>query len=161
MFNTFRLIAAHIRDKVTDLKWIDRDKGQLENPVDFHSIIVPGVLLNFSEVDWIGGTGGNQTGTCTMTVKLIFRLPVATYEDASWNNYEEYERISDILYNTLSAFKDIGDRVKSSDYFTKEFYVAEQIFDLTVYKTRKTRTIPKPAPDIKGTIHATLNIPNQ
>lgn len=157
MHKTFRMIAKHIRQSVQEIKWIDRDKGQLEKPETFNSVFPPGVLLGFSEVDWIGTTRGNQTGLAQITVKLIFSLPAATFEDADWNEYAEYEILTARLYETLSGHPLVKDRRSTHDYFTNEFYVAEQVFDLEVYQVKEIKIIDKPAPQIQ----ATLNIPIQ
>ncbi|TKT89488.1 hypothetical protein [Dyadobacter frigoris] len=161
MFKTFRDLASHIGDTVTAINWIDRDKGQLEKPDSFNSIIIPGILLDFSEIVWFGTTKGNQTGTGQVTVKLIFSLPPATYESSAWSDYPEYEQITNDLYQSISQFNGIKDRTKSSDYYTGSYYVCEQVFNLTVYQVIQIRTMQKPKPEIQGTLSHSLNIPIQ
>jgi hypothetical protein len=158
MHASFRQIAAYIREKVAPINWIDRDKGQLEKPTKFNSIITPGALISFSDVSWEGLTRGNQIGLCKITVKLIFPLPVATHEGAQWSDYTEFEDLSRDVFEALSSHKDAGDRRGSSDYYTDEFYVCEQTFDFTVYESKTVNTILKPAPEIEGTLSTTINI---
>lgn len=158
MYKTYRHIAQHIRTNIAEILWIDRDKGQLEKPESFHSIIVPGVLIDFDTVSWNGQTRGNQEGEGSVTIKLIFRLPKATHENAHWNEHEEIELLSDCIYEIASSHINIGSRRSSKDYFTNEFYVYEQTFDLILYQTKNVRTITKPNPEIKGTLSHTLNI---
>jgi len=159
MYLTFRQLAKHIRDTIPDLTWIDRDKGQLENTASYNSIITPGALIDFDKIEWKGLSRGNQSGISLVTVKLIFSLPSATHEGADWNEYEIFEQLSDTLYEQLSGHPAIGDRRGSMDYFTESFYVAEQTFELNLYQTKPIKTIPKPAPDITGTLSTTIQIP--
>jgi hypothetical protein len=157
MYKTYREIATHIANAIPELQWIDRDKGQLDKPEEFHTILTPGLLLGFEDVEWEGGTGGNQTGTSLMTASLVFRLPTSTYL-GNWGPHDEYEKFTEALYEVLLTHPAVGDRRMSGDGFTDEFYVAIQAFDLTLYQTRPLKTIPKPAPDIRGTMSTTLTI---
>lgn len=159
MYKTFRLIAKELGERIPEIRWIDREKGQLDAPEKFHAVQVPGLLLDFSETIWEGGTGGNQTGFCTLTASLIFRLPTATYEGSEWNDYVEFERLTNRVHEELSALSPIiGDRRKGYDNFTDTFYVTQQSYDLKVYQTKQINIIEKPTPDIQGQIQATLNI---
>ena len=163
MYKTYRLIAQHIRDNIAEILWIDRDKGQLENPEKFHSIIVPGLLLNFGTIDWKSETKNNQYGEGSVTTKLIFRLPVATYTvengaDGTLMDYEEFEAISEALHQTVTSFPGVGVRRSGGDHFTSEFYVCEQTYDFTVAYYHCPITIPKPAPKIEGEISHTVNL---
>lgn len=157
MHKTFRMLAKHIRQNVQEIRWIDRDKGQLEKPENFDSILCPGVLLEFSEVDWIATTRSNQAGICQMTVKLVFTLPPATFEGANWDAYAEFELISARLYEALNTNPTMKDRRSSRDYHTAHFFVAEQVFEIEVYQVTEIRIINKPLPQIQ----ATLNLPIQ
>ncbi len=159
MFSTYRSIAHHLKNQVSELKSIDRDKGQLENAETFESLVTPAALLDFSEIKWSGGTRGNQTGTGTLTVSLVFPLPASTRHGAEWNNYEQPERLTDKIYDSLALHKDVGDRRTGGDYFTGNFYVCTQAFDLKVYKDIAVKTMPKPFPDIEGNLQATINLP--
>lgn len=159
MYKTYRLIAQHIRDNIAEILWIDRDKGQLEKPENFHSIIVPGVLVDFDTVNWKGQTRSNQEGEGQVTLKLVFRLPVSSHETADWNDHPEFEFLSDRLYEVASTHTCIGSRRTSRDYFTGAFYVYEQTFDLILYQTEAVKTWPKPPPKIEGALSHTLNIP--
>lgn len=160
MHKTFRDIARQLKNRLPEINWIDRDKGQLEDPESFHSIGIPGILLGFSEVDWKPGTRGNQTGTCQVTMKLVFRLPTATHEGAAWDDYVQFETLNEHLYEAcLEMSPTIGDRRKGGDYYTKNFYVCEQTFDCKLSQLVQINRIPKPGPDIEGTIKATLTIP--
>lgn len=158
MFNSFREIAKVISTNIPELVWIDRDKGQLDSPENFHSVQIPGLLLDFSTVNWESLLGGNQRGICTLTAKLIFRLPVSTYEGADWNDYPEFEHLSDTLHEQLSDLKSVGLRRVSRDYFTKNYFVTEQSYDFTLYHTKQGKTIKKPNPAIQGSIHTTITI---
>jgi hypothetical protein len=151
MYSTYRHIATHLANAIPDLQWIDRDKGQLDNPENFHSVLTPGLLLGFDDVEWEPGTRGNQTGYATMTASLVFRLPASTYL-GNWEQHPEYEQLTQALYLALLDCPGVGDRRASSDAFTDAFYTATQSFDLTIYQAVPVRTIAKPNPDIQATL---------
>ncbi len=52
MFNIYKEIANHLREKVPALKTIDADKGQLANPEKAFPIDYPAVLIDLDSVDW-------------------------------------------------------------------------------------------------------------
>ena len=160
MFQTYRDIAHAIARTLPAIQWIDRDKGQLESPEDFHSILIPGLLIAISEIQWAGQTRGAQLGEGHATTKLVFRLPAATHEvqetaHGPLDEYDEFASLSEALHEQMSVLPCIGDRTKTHDYFTGEFYVVEQTYELKVYYTKPILTTQKPVP----TIQATLNLP--
>lgn len=78
MLSIYFGVGQAIADQVKAIRWIDLDKGQLENPEMFHSIITPGVLIGTSDVEWKPTTQRNYIGDGTITVKIVFTLPHQT-----------------------------------------------------------------------------------
>lgn len=157
MLKEYRHIAKHIRTNLPEIVWIDRDKGQLQNPENFHSIQIPGCLLDFNQVQWDGMNGIDQSGFCSLTVSLVFRMPPFTYTEPDLQydltgDYDNYEELNERLYETIMKHPALGVRRSSRDYFTGEFYVTEQVYDCRLEYKQKQRTIAKPAPSIQANI---------
>ena len=150
-------LAAHLAAALPDILWIDRDKGQLDNPAAFHSLQIPALLLEMGEVTWEGLSRGDQRGQLTLTVKLVFRLPAATYRQRPLAEYDEMAQLTDQVHQTLGTSLMVKDRRSTRDYFTPEFYVMEQSYDMVIGYTVPIRTIDKPAPDIQATLKLPLN----
>lgn len=150
-------LAAHLAASLPDILWIDRDKGQLENPEAFHSLQLPALLLDLGEVAWEGLSRGSQQGMLTLTVKLVFRLPVATYQGRPLDEYTEMSELTALVHQALTECLMVRERRSSRDYFTAEFYVMEQAYDMAISYTVPAKTIPKPAPDIQATLKLPLN----
>ena len=157
MHKTFRVLATHLKNNVPEIQWIDRDKGQLEKPENFSSLLPPALLLDFGTVNWKAGSNENQNGICQLTVKLIFGLPPSTHEGAAWNDYLEYEDLSRKVYDACcNTAGIIGDRMESYDHYTGNFYVCEQTFQCKVYQVKEIKIIDKPDPFIAGTLKVTI-----
>ena len=60
MFSTYRSIAHHLKNQVSELKSIDRDKGQLENAETFESLVTPAALLDFFGNQMVGRHQGKS-----------------------------------------------------------------------------------------------------
>lgn len=155
MLTHTQYIAAHLAAALPDIQWIDRDKGQLDNPEAFHSLLVPALLLGFGPVEWEGLSRGRQLGQLSLTVSLVTRLPPATHHPRPLGEYDHAADLAAALHQALATCIVVKDRRASRDYFTPEFYVMETTYDMTVGHALPPRTIPKPPP----TIDATLKLP--
>jgi hypothetical protein len=154
MLNTYLTLGQHIFDLVPEIEWIDRDKGQIDHEEDFNSILCPAVLIDFSEVKWAGLNRRNQLGDLTVTTKLIFVKPGETF--ARTNNplqdYAVFNALADTLHQVMGQFEGVKERRRSSDYFTRYWYVIEQQYDLEVNYEVPVKTINKPVPTISTNI---------
>lgn len=162
MFKTYSTLAKFLKEKRPELAWIDRDKGQLKKPEGFHSILIPGLLIGFSEIRW-GNTGKfTQQGTGSVTVSLVFRNPSKTYQEPDGSNpldeYRDYEHLTMRLHDTMGQFPNVGERTGTRDYFTDLFYVCEMTYNLSVAETKEIKTIQKPRPEINGVLSTTITI---
>ncbi len=150
-------LAAHLATALPDIAWIDRDKGQLDDPEAFNSLIVPALLLDPGEVTWEGLSRGNQKGMLPLTVKLVFRMPTATHRIHPLSEYDDMADLADKVHQALGSSIMVKDRRSTRDYFTSEFYVLEQTYDMVIGYTIPPKTIVKPAPDIQASIKLPLN----
>lgn len=151
-------LATQLAHDLPEIQWIDRDKGQLDNPEAFHSLLVPALLLDMGEVSWEGVSRGSQRGLLTLTVKLVFRLPPATHRDLPLAEFSEMADLTTKVHQALGRGLMVKDRRTSRDYFTPEFYVMEQTYDMFVTYTTPDRTMPRPNPDIQASLKLPLAV---
>ena len=158
MLQTYLKLARHLLDKLPEINWIDFDKGQIDNEQEYESIITPGLLLDFSRVQWTGTGRGNQLGEGQVIVKLVFTKPVETFTRTKnpLQDYEAFDTLNFALHQTFSAMREVKERRDSVGYFTQHWYIIETIYDLQISYEVPVKTIPKPEPNILSTI---LNIP--
>jgi hypothetical protein len=158
MLNTYLKIARHLLDAMPDVRWIDRDKGQIDHEEDYHSLMTPAILLDFNEVLWKPLTRGTYSGEGAIIVKLIFPKPADTFtrEASPLQEYEGFNTSAVELHQAISQLKEVKERRKGVDYFTKNWYVIEQFYDLDLLYEVPIKTEPKPTPKVLST---TLNIP--
>lgn len=162
MLNIYLEIGQHIFDLMPEIEWIDRDKGQIDNEEDFFSILTPAVLLEFGEINWVGLSRGSQLGEMTITTKLISVKPPETFSrgSAPLQEYAVLNMLADRLHATMGELVCIKERRRSSDYFTKNWYVIEQQYDMEIEYEVPVITAPKPRPNIKREF-INLNIQNK
>ena len=135
MLSTYKEVAEIIHKKVKQINWIDLDKGQLDEPERFESLIVPAVLIGQSEIEWADLTSRFQQGTGMITVKTCFVLPAHTQLTAPHltKQIEKMYDTADQVREAVLTTPGIMSRVKSSDYPTDRYYVIEESFS-TVFK---------------------------
>lgn len=130
MFSTYKIIGQAIREAVPQILTIDLDKGQLDDPQSFESIMTPGILIGHSDITW----SGNQ-GEGSVTVKLILRLPSRTHISDPLID----ESLSDLSLagDVDSAVTDVPGVLSSekySDYPSGTFYVVEQTYPISLVR---------------------------
>lgn len=74
---------------VESLQLIDLDRGQLEEPTAFESLVFPCLLVSAPIIDWSELTQGDQTGDLSFITKTIVQLPnnIAFYSAANPDGY--------------------------------------------------------------------------
>jgi hypothetical protein len=154
MLNTYLKIAQHLFDKMPDIQWLDRDKGQIDHEEQYHTLVTPAILLDFNELIWQGTGRGNQLGEGSVIVKLVFSKPGETFTRgvSPLQDYTELVALAEQLHLTMGQLKVVKERRKAVDYFTTHWYVIEMFYDLEVPYEVPVRTIPKPEPKFLSTI---------
>lgn len=133
-------IGQAIKDQVKAIKWIDIDKGQLDNPESFNSIIVPGVLIGLADITWSQLAGRYQQGEGTIIVKTVFVLPAQTHlTDPMAKQSLKILAISEDVSEAVSSVPGILSRIKTKEYPSVTYYVIEETF-LAVFKSGPTFT---------------------
>ena len=140
--------------ELPNLKWVDKNKGQLIAFSQFGAIPLPACLISFPDINWQNAGNNNQTGLCRVKVILMYEV-YADFDSESLNQEEalkcfEYE---EQMYAALQGFSIDGvsplERIKSSEeedhdalvVFTQEY---ECMLTDTGANTYKNYTLVKP-----------------
>lgn len=154
MYEAYQTIANILRTECPALIWIDLDRGQLDSPEAFNSIAPPAALIDFTAIDWLPGTGGNETGTGQVTVKTVVNMPFQTNHLNPLSGDElKQMMIADDVHIVLSQAKEIGARTKTLAYQIRTFYVIEHTYNILLYDGPSYRRVPvqvKIDPQIKN-----------
>lgn len=154
----YKSIGEAIRKHVPEITWIALDKGQIDDPENYDSLLCPAVLVR-ADTDWDHGQGGYQRGTATISVKVCFILPAGTNDidpffDLNLTELDIADQVHEAIYQ---AFKSL--RVRSREYMSPDnlYYVVEHTYTHPVaYQPPAKETTPRPDPDIRGTL--TINL---
>ncbi len=138
MLATYITIAQNIAARVPAINWFDLDKGQLQNPEAFNTIILPGVLIGQADIEWSQLAGGHQQGQGTITVKTILRLPAQTHlTDPLLQDNLLAMTLADQVNTATLATPGILSRTNSKDYPVGTYHVVEQTY-IGVFKDGPT-----------------------
>lgn len=75
--HTHTEIETYLKQKLTDLKWFDKDKGQLEN-INNHVMPFPAILMSYGRTTWKTESKGIQKGVGILRFKIAYE----SYEDS-------------------------------------------------------------------------------
>lgn len=90
IFDILYRLRTVLSEQVPDILMLDLDRGQLEQPEAFESLLFPAVLVGIPNISWTEKIHGNQDGDVLFTVKTCVLLPhnVAFYNQQSPDTYE-------------------------------------------------------------------------
>jgi hypothetical protein len=154
MFETYLIIVTTLRNKLKWINWLDWDKGQLEEPEKFNSIIVPGVLVDPSAIEWEELGKGFQLGIGPITVKLVTLLPAQTHAgdpllELNLVALQQAEELHAAIISSSGVLRRVG---SPKPYWVNTFFVIEQTYDFRYNYQPSIQLAPKPAPQINTTI---------
>jgi len=130
MLSTYVQIAGTIGEQVKQIRWIDLDKGQLDDPTKFHSLITPSVLIGCSDIEWLPLSRGLYQGQGTITVKTIFNLGVPTNMlDPNLIKGLEILELADQVNQATLSVPGIKSLANSKDYPVLTFFVVENTYN--------------------------------
>lgn len=159
MLSTYRDIALAIHATVPAINWFDINKGQLDpgKADQFHSLVVPAILIGNPDVNWAALSQGHEQGDGEVSVCLVLRLPAGTnlIDPLLFKSLEELE-LADHVNAAVKSVKGITSRVSSHEYASGSFYVVEQVY-AGFYKSTPPAPITK---QVAITINPFLSIPN-
>lgn len=139
-------LAGAIRDAMPDLAWIDIDKGQFDNPENFNTVLLPGLLIKFSAIEWETLGQKRQLGDGTVTLKLAVYLPAQTHEsDPLFATNLDSFALATVLNQAVAGVDFMRTRVGSDEYPVQTFYVIEQTYTVCLAPDPpgyKTLTVP-------------------
>lgn len=160
MTTLYKEIAERIRAKAPDTGFIDLDKGQLEYPQAFDTLI-PCALIQVPDTDWDEYAHGNQIGEGTLTIKYLFHLSSRTHiSDPLISMSVEALAYADKIHEAVRGHPNVIRRTRSRRYpapqLTPNVYVVEQHYKIKEIYERALKTTPKPDPQIT----VSLTLPN-
>lgn len=162
LYNLLQDLNRLLRTELPEIRMIDFDRGQLQNPERFESIIQPAVLLGIPNINWKELPRRSQEGDITFFTKTIVRLPHDTYlynelpieqNTVLDNNIAENINelmLEDAVHQQICTLEGVC-RVRSSYYFVKTFFVVEHTYTSYAYYEARKRyhPIPIPTPNIQ------------
>lgn len=131
MLSTYREIALAIHKAVPQISWFDINKGQLDpgKADQFHSLIVPAILIGNPDINWAALSQGHEQGDGEVSVCLVVRLPAGTnlIDPLLFENLKQLE-LADDINAAVKSVPGITSRVSSHEYASGTFYVVEQVY---------------------------------
>ncbi|WP_080058307.1 hypothetical protein [Spirosoma aerolatum] len=129
MLHAYYALGTAVSKQVRAIRWIDIDKGQLDKPEQYNSIIVPGVLIGQVDVPWEQLAGNNQVGDGLFTVKTIFRLPAQTsLTDPTFSKNLSALQLADEVGDAILGVPGVTRRTRTRQYAVDTFYVVEETY---------------------------------
>lgn len=129
LYDFYTHVAQTVSDEIEEIRWIDLDRGQLEYPEHFESLVLPCVLINISDgVSWQGLTNGGQIGEVDVSLKTVIRLPEPIYHNARFNNNNDALSIENDVHKAAHV-KLRWQRVGTKAYpASKTYFVVEHFY---------------------------------
>ncbi|MGA0556546.1 hypothetical protein ACO2Q8_07845 [Larkinella sp. VNQ87] len=154
MVETYLKVIDAIRSGCKWANWLDWEKGQLDEPERFNSIVTPGVLVDPSAIEWEELGKSHQLGFGPLTVKLVTMLPAQTYAlDPTVSENAKAQEMADKLHGTLIKTPGIIRRTGNArPYWVSTFFVIEQTYEFRYTFDPCIPTAPLPAPQITATV---------
>lgn len=161
MTTLYKELAESIRAKAPDAGFIDVDKGQIEYPQAFDTLI-PSVLITLPDTSWNEHAYGNQIGEAALVAKWLFHLPSRTHisdpnismsaEALEYaNQIHEAIRSHPAIYRRTRTRRYPAPQIAPNVYVVEQHYVAKEIYE------RALKTTPKRDPQITATIVVPIN----
>lgn len=111
----------------TDL-WIDLDRGQLKNPNQHESLILPSLLIGFDDgIKWKSSTQQNQTGQMSITLKIVVRLPEPIFFNSKLNQNIDAISIEDNIHIAFTTASNTQ-RIHTRMYPVNSLFVIEHTY---------------------------------
>lgn len=164
MTTLYKEIAELIRAKAPDAGFIDIDKGQVDFPQAFDTLI-PCALIQVPDTDWDEHAYGNQIGIGTLTVKYLLHLSGRTHiSDPGISMSVEALEYADKIHEAVRSHPNVIRRTRSRRYpapqLAPNVYVVEQHYIVKEIYERALKTTPKRDPQISATITVPIHNSN-
>lgn len=144
--------------------FIDLYRGQLEAPEDFE-VITPSVMIGLPSTEWDELTKGNQKGEAIISVRYLCVLSSRVHaSDPLISLAVEDLKVADQIHEAVRSHPNIYRRIRTLRYHAAllqpNAFVVEQQYSAKEYYERPVKTVPKPTPDITGTLKFPYNHQN-
>lgn len=133
-----------------ELRMIDFDRGQLDTPEKFESILQPAVLVGIPVIDWKNIAHNHQDGEGTFYTKTVVRLPhnnafyttpeFSDFDDLTEDNLNEL-LIEDAIHQQIIKLNSVI-RVRTQEYISGTFFVTEHTYNYAERYTLQPRYKP-------------------
>ena len=153
MNSIYQQIAQLINTHAPEAGFVDLDKGQLDRPEDFDTLI-PCVLVSAPETNWEDLRGGNQDGEGSIVVRWLFHLPTRTHpDDPLLSQSAEALKYADTIHEVVMRQPDVLRRTRTRRYHAANLppnvYVVETTYAIRETYCRPVSSITKPPPTIE------------
>jgi hypothetical protein len=102
IYELYTEIAEVISDKLDSIRWSDLDRGQLQHPEHFESLVLPCVLICLKDgIAWQSLTQGHQFGEADLSLKIVVRLPEPIYFNERYNKNNDVLKIEDDVHQLI------------------------------------------------------------
>jgi hypothetical protein len=135
---------------VPDLRMIDFDRGQLNKPEDYESVLQPAVLVGIPVIDWKDIARSHQDGDGTFYTKTVVRLPqnnayytspeFLQFDDLTEENLNEL-LIEDAIHQEIIKLDSVV-RVRTQQYPFRTFFVTEHTYTYSLRYSLEPRYRP-------------------
>ena len=152
--------------EVPALRMIDFDRGQLDTPEKFESVLQPAILVGIPVIDWRNIAHNHQDGDGTFYTKTIVRLPHnnAFYTSPEFSQFDGLTEenlnellIEDAIHQEIVKLNSVF-RVRTQEYVSGTFFVTEHTYSYTTRYTLQPRYQPH-APGYNPGINVILHKP--
>lgn len=165
MTSLYYELADLLRAHAPDCGFIDMDKGQINNPELFDTL-VPSTLISVADTAWDELTYGNQLGNGQMTIYYIFHLSSRTHaDDPTVSASVESLKYADVVHAAIRKHPDVLRRTRTRRYpapqLAPNVYIVEQSYLVREQYIKKPRTTTVRPPVVSATLIIPSRINNQ
>jgi hypothetical protein len=125
-------------EMLSNIRTLDLDRGQLDNPSNYESILQPALLVGIPSIAWSELAHGHQSGDMRFYTKTVVRMPqnYAYYsEDANFEALSEENQnellIEDAIHQLIAKIPGVV-RTSTSYSYVDTFFIVEHTYELTV-----------------------------
>lgn len=79
MQTAYKEIMERIQARIPGVRWIDLDRGQIDDPENHYTIDFPAILISFGDIPWGSIMEKVNHGECEITLRIAYK----PYNDSS------------------------------------------------------------------------------
>ena len=158
MLTTYFEVASAIRRNLPEIRWIDLDKGQVNQLItgelDYDLPSIPCVLISVPDEQWKSLSNKSQIGNGNLIVKLLLNLPSGTHaSDPLLSMSVEATQLAEALHESIIQVHGIEERTRVRRYPVAHLFCIETHYTTKLAYLRAVRQKPKPDPLITSNLN--------